>query len=125
VAAAGDANRAALLLTAAQAIREGVVGVHVIKLRCGLVVPRTPRLAAVHADNRSLIAGEHDDVGIVGIDPDVLVIVAAGSAAKCTPGHAAVGGLPRDRARDVNHSRVLRVNHRNRQITAANAALWT
>ena len=44
VAAAGDAHRAALLLAAAQPIGEGVVGIDVIELRRGLVVPRAPGL---------------------------------------------------------------------------------
>ena len=61
IAAAGDADRAALLLAAAQAIGKRVVGIHVIKLRRRLVVPRTPALAAIDGDDRALVAGEDDD----------------------------------------------------------------
>ena len=49
VAAAGDADRAALLLPAHRPVGKGVRGSHVIELRGGLVVPGTPGLAAVHA----------------------------------------------------------------------------
>ncbi len=95
VAAAGDANRAALLLSAAQAIGKGIVGVHVIELRRGLVVPGAPRLPAVDGNDGALVAGQDDRVGIVGIDPDVLVVVAAGSAAKASPGLASIGWISR------------------------------
>ena len=64
VAAARHAGRAALLLAAADAIRESVVGVDVVHLRGRLVVPRAPRLAAVDGDDRALIAHEQDDLGI-------------------------------------------------------------
>ena len=47
IAAAGDAGGAALLLAAAHAIGKIVVGVDVIHLRGGLVVPGTPGFAAI------------------------------------------------------------------------------
>src|ERR1035441_4577137 len=75
VAPAGNASRAALLLSAAQAIGKSIVGVHVIHLRRRLVVPGAPGLAAVYGNDGALIAGQDDRVGIVGIDPDVLIIV--------------------------------------------------
>src|SRR5450755_343949 len=125
VAAAGNADRAALLLSGAKAIGEGVVGGDVINLRGGLVVPGTPGLATVHCDDCALVAGDQDDLGIDGIDPDVLVIVATGRAAKAGPGLAAVDGLPGDGRGHVNDVGVLRIQHRNRQVAAADATTGT
>src|SRR5581483_5001995 len=96
VAAAPDASRAALLLAAAHAIGKRVVGGDVVHLRGGLVVPRAPRFAAVEGDDRSLIAGDENGLGIVGIDPDVLIVVAPRRAAKARPRLAAIYGLPGD-----------------------------
>src|SRR5690242_3999785 len=77
VAAARDAGRSALLLAAIDSVREGVVGADVIELRGGLIVPRAPGLAAVDRDHRPLIAGEENYVGIVRVDPEPVIVVAA------------------------------------------------
>src|SRR5713101_6099480 len=80
VAAAGGADRAAFLLASVDPVGQLVVGDDVIELRGGLVVPGTPGLAAIHADGRALVHGDGDDVGIFGIDPDGVVVIAAGRA---------------------------------------------
>ena len=122
VAAAGDARRSAFLLSAAHAIREGIVGVDVIHLRGGLVVPGAPRLPAVDRDDGALIAGERDDVGIGRVDPRPLIVVAAGRAAKRAPRLAAVDRLPRHRARHDHDVGIFRVHLGDRQVAAADAA---
>src|SRR5947209_13891433 len=61
IAAAVDANRAALLLSRADAIRKRIVGYRVIKLRRGLVIPGTPCLAAIDSDDRALIADQQNN----------------------------------------------------------------
>src|SRR6516162_9583033 len=80
VTAARDTDRAALLLAAVHPVGEAVVGNDVIELCRGLVVPRTPRLATVNAHDGALVAHQQNDVRVTGIDPDVLVVVAAGRA---------------------------------------------
>src|SRR5207249_8113717 len=72
------ADRAALLLPAVDPIRKLIVGDHVVELRGRLVVPRAPGLAAVDRNDRALIAGDQDDLWIIGIDPDGVVIITAG-----------------------------------------------
>ena len=67
VAAAGDAGRSALLLAAAHAVRERVVGVDVVELRRRLVVPGAPRLAAVERDDRALVAASSMMSGLSGL----------------------------------------------------------
>src|ERR1035438_5737323 len=79
VAAAGGADRAAFLLAAIDPIGKLVIGDDVIELRGRLVIPGTPGLAAIHADGRALVESDGDDVGVFGIDPDRVVVVASGS----------------------------------------------
>jgi hypothetical protein len=67
VAAAGGADRAALLLAAIDPVGKLVVGDDVIELRGRLVVPRTPGLAVVDADGRALIDGEAMMSGFSGL----------------------------------------------------------
>ena len=121
-AAAGDAGRAALLLAAADAVRERVVGVDVVHLRRRLVVPGAPGLAAVDRDDRALIARHRDDVRIVRVDPRALIVVAAGRAAQRDPVLAAVLRAIADGARDDHRVGILRVDRRHRQVTAADAS---
>src|ERR1700730_7097125 len=92
VPAAGNASGAAFLLSAADAIRKRVAHADVVNLRGWLVVPGTPRFAAIHGDRRPLIADQENDPLVDGIDADVLIVVAAGRAAKTEPGFSAVGG---------------------------------
>ncbi len=106
VAAAGDARRPALLLPAAHAVRERVVRAHVVELRGRLVVPGTPALAAVHRHDGALIGGQDHHVRPRGVDPDLLVVVAARRAANGGERPAAVGGLPRHNRRHVHDVRI-------------------
>ena len=122
VATSPNAYGTAFLLARANAIGKGIVGDRVIKLRGGLVVPGTPRLAAVHGDDGSLIADQQDDVAVVGIDPEVLVVVAAGSATKTEPGFSAIRRLHGDGAGHNHDVRILWIDPRDRQISSADAA---
>ena len=73
-------------------------------------------------NDRALVADDQDDVGIVGVDPDALVIVAARSAAEAGPGLAAVGGFPRDGAGDVDGVGILGIDGGDGEIAAADAS---
>ena len=121
VAATGDADGAAFLLSAVETIGKRVVRADVIELRGRLVIPRAPALPAIDGDDRPLIARERDDVGVVRIDPDVLIIISARCAAPAFPGFATVGRFPTDDARGINHVRVLRIEPDDRQIAPADA----
>src|SRR5205823_9550785 len=122
IAAARYARRTAFLLAAADAVRERVVGVHVIHLRRRLVVPGAPGLSTVHSHDGALIACQRDDVRRVRIDPGTLVVVAAWRAAKRHPRPAAVGRFPGDGARHDDDVFVLRADSGYRQISAADSA---
>src|SRR5690606_5775766 len=90
-----DAGRTGILLAAADAVGEGVVGGDVVHRGGQLVVPVAPGHAAVAGDDRALVGDHEQDVGVVRVDPDVLVVVAARRAAYRRPGDAAVFGAPK------------------------------
>src|SRR5271157_40477 len=119
VAAAGDARRSALLLPAIDPVGHLVVGNHVIKLRGRLVVPGTPGAAVVHADGRALVESQQDDVGILRIDPDGVIVVAAGRALDGREARAGVGGPVSGSVGDVDHVLVLRVDTHAGEIRSA------
>src|SRR5229473_7291346 len=125
VAATGDADRATLLLSSANPIREGIGDCNVIELRRRLVIPGTPRGPAVHRYQSSLIADQNNDVGIIGVDPQVLIVVTARCAAEAAPGLAGIRGLHGHGARAVNDVGILRVHLRSREIATADAPCGT
>src|SRR5207248_5252378 len=116
IAAAFDSDRTAFLLAAVKPVRKRVVGANVIQLRSRLVIPRAPAFAAVDSDDRALVRSEKNDVGIIGIDPNVLIIVTAGRAAPALPRFAAVRRFPTNYARRVDNLWILWIEPRHRQI---------
>src|SRR5882724_2802530 len=121
IAAAFDSDRTAFLLSAVKPVRKSVVGANMIQLRGRLVIPRAPTLTAVHSDDRTLIRTKQNDVGVVRIDPNVLIIVAARRAAPAVPGFAAVRRFPTNHARRVHDLRILRIKPHDRQIATADS----
>ena len=121
IAAATDADRAALLLAATETIRKRIVGCDVIELRRRLVVPTAPCPSAIDGDDGSLIASKENDLCVDGIDPDVLIVVAAGRAANARPGLPSVNRLPANNACRIKDVCVLRVKPKNRKVAAADA----
>src|SRR5580692_697469 len=90
IAAAGDGGRAAILLRAVNVIRKMLIGADVIELPGRLVVPGTPRVAAVDADDGSLIDSENHVLRVRRIDPEDVKIVSAWGARPSFEGPAAV-----------------------------------
>src|SRR6185437_3600927 len=119
VAAACDCSGAAFLLAAVNLIREAVVGRDVIECRGGLVVPRAPGLSAVDAYGRALIDGEKQDLGMQRVDPDCVVVVAAGCALDRGKGRAAVHRTVGGRVADVDLIGVARIGAHPCEIVAA------
>src|SRR5262249_14314933 len=105
-------DRTALLLRSIDPIRKAVVGGHVEELRGRLVVPRAPGLPTVHADGRSLVAAQRDDLGMLGIHPDPLVVVSARRPFDGGEGPSAVDGSIGSPIRDIDDVRIVR-GHRN------------
>src|SRR5437588_12293626 len=77
IAAAGSFGGAAILLGAIHVIRKLIIGGHVIKLRRRLVEPRAPGFGAIHAYGGALIAAKNHALGILRIDPQAVIVVAA------------------------------------------------
>src|SRR5262249_35081536 len=118
-AAAGDAGRAALLLAAVDPVRELVVGDDVIELGGWLVVPAAPRLAAVDADRGALVGGQQDDLRVVGVDPDGVIVVAAGGALDEGERLAAVGRAVEGDVGDVDDVGVFGIDLDLGEVAAA------
>src|ERR1035438_4174689 len=64
----------------------------VIDLGGGLVIPGAPTFGAIHADHGTLIAAEDHAVAVLGIDPELVVVVAAGRSFHRNKSLAGVGG---------------------------------
>src|SRR5579884_2258553 len=92
----------AILLRAIDVIGGFIIGDHVIELPGGLVVPGAPGFAAVEGDGGALIGSEHHVQGIGGIDPDLVIIVAAGRAADDAEIPAAVAQFIKRHVRNVD-----------------------
>ena len=119
VAAARNADRAALLLPGADAVGKGRCDADVVELCGRLVEPAAPGLTAIHGNERALVTDERDGARVVGVDPQVLVVIAAGSAAQRPPAPAAVRRLHGDDAGAVDHVGIGRVHAHHRQVAAA------
>src|SRR5215467_8752248 len=80
-AATVNCNTAAVLLRSINRIGILIIGRDVIKLRRRLVVPGAPGLSPIQADRRSLVGSEYHSRRIFGVDPDLVIVVAAGRTA--------------------------------------------
>src|SRR5205807_7330804 len=87
-----------VLLRAVDAIRRLRVGDHVIELGRRLVVDGGPAFAAIEGDDRAAIVPVDDPFGVLGIDPEVVVIAVRDR--ELEEGLAAVVTAP---GRDVQH----------------------
>src|SRR6267154_1479740 len=74
VAGGGDTDGRIVLLRAIDAVREIVVGSHVVELRRGLVVLRGPILAAVDGNGCAAVVAVDDAIGTVGINPETVMV---------------------------------------------------
>src|SRR5712692_315343 len=77
-AAAWRGYRIAVLLRSVYPVGKLVIRHHVIELRRRLVEPGAPSVAAVARYNRCLIAAENHPPRLVGINPQLVVVVAPG-----------------------------------------------
>jgi hypothetical protein len=91
----------------------------VVELRGRLVVPGAPGRAAVHAHDGPLIARHDHPPGIRGIDPELVVVVAAGCALQGDEVLPAVGRAVQRRVAGVDHVPVLGVDGHGTEVPAA------
>src|SRR5271170_1226534 len=119
VAAAGGAGRAAFLLSAINPVGKLIVGDDVVELRAGLVVPTAPGIAAVDGDGGALVGGQQNNFGIFGIDPDGVVVVAAGCAFDGGESVAGIGGAIGGGVADIHDVRIFRGDADPGEIGAA------
>src|SRR5690348_13519289 len=74
VTAAGDGDGGIVLLGAVHAVRNDVVGGHVVELRGGLIALRSPGLAAVVRNRGAAVVGINHPVGMRGVDPEAVIV---------------------------------------------------
>src|SRR6266851_21002 len=102
--------RTAILLRSVHPVRKLIVRYHVIQLRRWLVVPGTPRLAAVARYNRALVAAESHSSRLVRINPKFVVVVSSGRAFECSESLSSVARLVSCGVRQVDGVGVLRIH---------------
>ena len=109
VATAADHDRAGVLLRGHDAIRILIVGGDVVDLRDGLGVPKAPGFSVVEGDAGALIGADEHVLSVGGIDPELVVVLAAGRAFEGLKGIAPIGGAVHggaDRIKDVGVLRI-------------------
>ena len=119
ISAACNAHGPALLLPATDFVRKFVRSRHVVELGGRLVVPGAPSLAAIHGDDRALVCDQQDNVGVVRIDPQVLIIISARRTADAFPRLATIARFHRHDAGAVDDVWVFRIYLDHREIAAA------
>src|SRR6516165_11242298 len=107
---ARDSRGAAVLLCAVNPVGILIVGGDVVKLAVRLVVPGTPRFAAVQCNDGALIATQNHALRLVGVDPQFVIIVAVGCAPQSRKGFPAVARLIKRSVRDIDAIRIFRIN---------------
>ena len=105
-------------------IGKAVVCDHVIELGRWLVVPRCPGPGAIHADDNSLIAGQNHAGRIVGVKPQAVVIIAAGSALDGVKSFPAVGGSIRRGITHIDYIRILAIHGDAAEIPSPSPNAW-
>ena len=105
--AAWNPDRRVVLLRSVDPIGEAVVGGDPVELRGRLIVLCGPGPAAVEADRRPAVVAHDHAVGIVGVDPQVVVVAVGYMHARKVL--APVGGLVHLDVGQVNDVRVLRI----------------
>ena len=117
--AAGQGDRARVLLRPVDPVGEAVVGRHVVELRRRLVVPGAPARPAVDADDRPLVDAEDAALGVLGVDPQLVEVVAGGVAFDGHEGAAAVGRAQQHGVAGVDDVGVLRLHGDAAEVPAA------
>src|SRR4029077_3400236 len=78
VAARSNADGRIVLLGAVYAVQKIVVGGDVVELRGRLVILRGPIFSPVHGDGGTAVVAVDEAIGIVGINPEGVVVAVGG-----------------------------------------------
>src|ERR1700730_3578460 len=113
------ADGAAVLLRAGYPVRKAIVGGYVIDLRGRLVVLGTPGCGSIYGNDASLITAENHSLRIVGVNPKLMIIVAAGRAFDRCPRLTGVRRSIDGRVHDVQDVRVFGIDGNLFEIPAA------
>src|SRR5258708_6881522 len=121
IAAAENVYAAAILLRAVNVVREFIVDRNVVELRGGLVVPTAPGVAAIYAHARALIAAKDHALRIAGIDPQSVIVIAAGRALDGHKVLACVSGAIDGNVGQVNGVGIFGINREFAEVPQTSA----
>ena len=107
VASARNGHAAAVLLSGINVVRETLIGCQVIELSRRLVVPARPGQAAVDSDGGALVARRGHVIGMQRIDPQEVIVIAAGSTLDDLAVPAAIATAAERLADGVHHVRIV------------------
>src|SRR5580692_5806845 len=110
IASAQNAHRAALLLSSTNTVGKSIGDSNVVKLCRRLVVPRAPGFSTIDSHDRALIADHNNNLRVIGIDPEILIVISAGRPTNAHPGLAAIRRPHHYDAHTVDHVRVFRID---------------
>ncbi len=119
VGAARHAGGARILLRAINHVREAVVGHDMVELAGRLVEPAAPRRPAVQGDDGALVDAEDAPVGVRRIDPQRVIVVAAGRALDRHERPAAVAAAVERRVHHVERLGIARIDRQLAEVPAA------
>src|SRR5258708_4487451 len=119
IAAAWRGRGVAILLRGVNPVGKSVVDGDVVKLAGGLVEPGAPCFAGVAGDDCALVATHNHAQRLIGIDPQSVIIVAAGRAFPGVESGSAVGGLVRRGVRHINRVGIFWIDAEFTEVPAA------
>src|SRR5216683_5832906 len=119
MAAAWSGNRIAVLLRSVHPVRKLIIRHYVIELRRWLVEPGTPRLTAIAGHNRSLVATENHPPRLIGINPQLVIVVASGRDFERCKRLPTVARLVSCGVRNIDSVRILGVHAELSEIPSA------
>src|SRR6266850_253665 len=115
----GRADGATVLLCPSDPVRKAIVGGDVINLCRRLVVPGTPGRSGIYGYDPALVAGDNHTFWIIGINPELMIIVTAGRAFDRRPAFAGVDRSIHGRIHHVESVRVFRIDSNLFKVPAA------
>ena len=95
-----------------------------VKLCCSLIVPGRPGFPTIDSYYSTLVHAQSHDIGMIGIDPDAMIIIATGSTFDALPVFSTINGLPHHHIGRINNISILRICLYFCKITAPAPEPW-
>src|ERR1044071_1599280 len=122
ITAAEDIDAAAILLRSVNVIRKLFIDSNGVKLRGRLIEPTAPSCAAVNAYARALVTAKDHPLRIAWIDPECVIVVAAGCAFDSDKSFSCIGGAVNRDVGDIHGVRIFGIDVNFAEIPQASDA---